>query len=215
MIAHRGASYDAPEETKAVYQLAIDLGADYLEIDLQRTKDGKLIVFHDKTLNRVTNVEDVFPSRADNEVTTFTLDELHQLDAGSWFNKKYPARARPGFVGLKIVTLEEVIDLIEASENKPGLYIETKSPDVLPGLERDIRDLLQKRNWLHPQTPPQGFDFEKNVGVAYTQGHVVLQTFEKDSLLLIRKLMPHLNSVLLLWLGDGLHGKKDGSIAKA
>lgn len=106
VIGHRGASYDAPEETIASYTLARDLGADYLEMDIQRTKDGVLIALHDDKLGRTTNIADVFPERAKDPVSTFTLAELKQLDAGSWFNKAYPDRARPGFVGLKILTLE-------------------------------------------------------------------------------------------------------------
>jgi glycerophosphoryl diester phosphodiesterase len=60
VIAHRGASYYAPEETAPAYLLARDWGVDYLELDLQRTKDGVLIALHDNNLRRTTNVEEVF-----------------------------------------------------------------------------------------------------------------------------------------------------------
>jgi hypothetical protein len=63
-IAHRGASAYAPEHTAAAYELAIEQGADYVEQDLQVTKDGQLVCLHDLTLERTTNVEDVFPGRA-------------------------------------------------------------------------------------------------------------------------------------------------------
>lgn len=87
VIAHRGTTYWAPEETEAAMRWARNIGADYLELDLQRTKDGVLIALHDVNLRRTTNVETVFPDRADSPVSEFTLEELRQLDAGSWFNK--------------------------------------------------------------------------------------------------------------------------------
>src|ERR687892_6045 len=63
LIAHRGASAYAPEHTRAAYQLAIDQGADYVEQDLQITQDGVLVCLHDLTLERTTNVEEVFADR--------------------------------------------------------------------------------------------------------------------------------------------------------
>ncbi|RMN94095.1 Glycerophosphoryl diester phosphodiesterase [Pseudomonas cannabina] len=133
-IAHRGASFDAPEETIPAYTLARDLGADYLEMDIQRTKDGVLIALHDDVLERTTNIAQVFPTRVKDPVSSFTLAELKQLDAGSWFNKAYPDRARDSYAGLQILTLDEVIDIAEGGANKPGLYIETKVPNKIPGV---------------------------------------------------------------------------------
>ena len=143
VIAHRGASFDAPESTAASYKLARDLGADYLELDLQRSKDGVLFVLHDDSLLRTTDVAAKFPERKDSSANAFTMAELKTLDAGSWFNTAYPDRARPGFAGLKILTLDEVIDIAEGNpQHKPGLYIETKEPKLFPGIERDLKDKL-------------------------------------------------------------------------
>jgi len=215
-IAHRGASYDAPEETAPAYLLARDLGADYLELDLQRTKDGVLIAFHDDKLKRTTNIAQVFPDRADRPVSTFTLAELKQLDAGSWFNAAFPARARPTYVGLKILTLDEVIDIAEGGANKPGLYLETKVPAQFPGIEKDLKALLERRGWLAARPAPSGFDAAKTVGVAYTPGRVILQTFEKSSLELLQKEMPATPKILLLWLGeDGITPKDTTTKAPA
>ncbi|WP_323162450.1 glycerophosphodiester phosphodiesterase family protein, partial [Pseudomonas glycinae] len=80
------------------------------------------------TLERTTDVAKRFPDRAKAPVSQFTLAELKSLDAGSWFNQAHPDRARPTFAGLKILTLDEVIDIAEGGRNKPGLYIETKQP---------------------------------------------------------------------------------------
>lgn len=203
VIAHRGASYAAPEETVPAYTAARDIGADYLELDLQRTKDGVLIALHDNTLKRTTNVADVFPDRAGNPINTFTLAEIKQLDAGSWFNKAHPERARPGYVGLKILTLDEVIDIAQGGENHPGLYLETKVPDQFPGIEHDLQQLLKKRGLLDPVNAPAGFDKTKHNGTGFTNGRVILQTFEKPSLTLLNKEMPNVPKILLLWLGDG------------
>ena len=97
-IAHRGASSYAPEHTLPAYTLAIEQRVDFVEQDLAITKDGVLICLHDDSLERTTNVEDVFPGR---EVTDpvsrrkrwfavdFTLDEIKQLDAGGWFNARF------------------------------------------------------------------------------------------------------------------------------
>src|SRR5678815_927111 len=63
LIAHRGASGYAPEHTLAAYRLAMEQGADYVEQDLGVTKDGVLVCLHDDTLERTTNVEEVFPDR--------------------------------------------------------------------------------------------------------------------------------------------------------
>src|SRR5499425_2148636 len=108
LIAHRGASAYAPEHTIEAYRLAIEQGADFVEQDLQITKDGALVCLHDLTLERTTDVEEVFPVRFRVDVSEdqspggasaiaptkhwyvsdFTLGEIKQLDAGSWFDAK-------------------------------------------------------------------------------------------------------------------------------
>src|SRR5437588_12141381 len=115
LIAHRGASGYAPEHTPAAYRLAMQQDADFVEPDLAVTKDNILICLHDDTLERTTNIADVFPNRA--SATTdatestrrpgkhwiandFTLAEIKRLDAGTWFNAK--------FAGEKILTFEEM-----------------------------------------------------------------------------------------------------------
>src|SRR6056297_2012225 len=128
VIAHRGASYLAPEETRPAYVLARDMGAHYLEMDIQRTRDGTLVAIHDDVLDRTTNVASVFPGREKDPVSSFTIDELKQLDAGTWFNMLYPERANKMYEGLKILTLNEIIDIAEEAENRPGLYVKQSQP---------------------------------------------------------------------------------------
>ncbi|WP_052750405.1 MULTISPECIES: glycerophosphodiester phosphodiesterase [Pseudomonas] len=184
VIAHRGASYDAPESTRPAYLLARELGADYLELDLQRTRDGVLVVVHDDELSRTSDVAERFPERKHSPVSAFSLAELRSLDAGSWFNNAYPARARASFAKLSILTLDEVIDIAEGNpQRQPGLYIETKVPSQFPGIERQLEERLEARGWLD------------------RPGRVVLQTFDRNSLALLHEAMPQVPKILLLWVG--------------
>ncbi|WP_445181266.1 glycerophosphodiester phosphodiesterase [Pseudomonas sp. McL0111] len=201
VIAHRGASFDAPESTAASYKLARDLGADYLEMDLQRSKDGVLFALHDNNLQRTTDVASKFPDRKDSPANAFTMAELKTLDAGSWYNTKYPDRARPAYAGLKILTLDEIIDIAQANpQHKPGLYIETKEPQLFPGIEHDLKEKLQTRGWLNPADSKPA---KNQLAVGEGKGKVILQTFEKNSLELLQKEMPQVPKILLLWVGEG------------
>lgn len=101
-IAHRGASGYVPENTLAAVRPGVEQGADLVEIDVQRSADGALVVMHDTTLARTTDVEEVFPDRAPWDVGDFTLAELRLLDAGSWFGHE--------FAGEPVPTLEQVLD---------------------------------------------------------------------------------------------------------
>jgi glycerophosphoryl diester phosphodiesterase len=137
LIAHRGASAYAPEHTLAAYRMAMEMGADYVEQDLAVTKDNVLICLHDASLERTTNVEEVFPERFTTialegktrkawVANDFTLAEIKQLDAGSWFDQKFKAE--------KIVTFDEAVGLIKG---KAGMFPELKTPEIYAG--RDVR----------------------------------------------------------------------------
>lgn len=97
IIAHKGASGSAPENTLAAFQMALDLGVDMIEIDVRNTLDEEIVVFHDETLNRTTNGK--------GPVHDFTLAQIKGLDAGSWFD--------PQFRDERVPTLKEVLDLID------------------------------------------------------------------------------------------------------
>ncbi|BCB37660.1 glycerophosphoryl diester phosphodiesterase [Bacillus cereus] len=130
-IAHRGASAYAPEHTIPAYTLGQQLKADYIEIDLQMTKDGYLVAMHDETVNRTTNGTGL--------VKGHTLEELKQLNAGSTYNKKYPNLAKKEYENAKVPTLEEVIEVFGHDAN---YYIETKSPDEYPGMEEKLLEII-------------------------------------------------------------------------
>jgi glycerophosphoryl diester phosphodiesterase len=97
IIAHKGASGIAPENTLASFQAALDIGVDIIELDVRQTKDEEIIVFHDQFLDRTTN--------GMGNVHEYTLEQLKQLDAGSWFSSKFSDQ--------KIPTLKEVLDLVD------------------------------------------------------------------------------------------------------
>jgi glycerophosphoryl diester phosphodiesterase len=108
IVAHRGCSGRAPENTLSAFELALKLGADMLECDVRLSRDGEVVVFHDRNLNRTTNGK--------GPLEEHTLDQLKQLDAGSWFDRN--------FSGERIPTLGQVLELIE---DRSFLIIELKA----------------------------------------------------------------------------------------
>ena len=162
VIAHRGASIVAPESTRPAYEIARDTGADYFEADVQMTADGELVIFHDATLERTSNIEEVFPDRVNEEIGKFTLDELKQLDYGSWFNKANENFADESYEGLEILTLDELIDIAKAGSHTPGLILETKHPEKHDGIEQEIVNILEERNWLEED------GFEKTIFFSFS-----------------------------------------------
>src|SRR5262245_42916601 len=95
IAAHRGASAVAPENTLAAFDAARRAGADLYELDIQETLDHQLVVIHDSTLDRTTNVEELYPGRAPWRVRDFTLAEIQTLDAGDWFDQQYSGQRIP------------------------------------------------------------------------------------------------------------------------
>ena len=127
VIAHRGSSGAAPENTLAAVELALAHRSDVVENDIQRTADGELVIIHDTTLSRTTDVEEVYPTRAPWNVRDFTLAEIKQLDAGSWF--------APEFAGERVPTLAEWVNAVG---NRAGMLLEAKAPELYPGIEVDL-----------------------------------------------------------------------------
>lgn len=166
-VSHRGASGYAPEHTITSYKMGEEMHGDYIEVDLQMTKDGKLIAMHDEKVDRTTDGTGL--------VKDFTLDQIKQLDAGSWFNEKYPQYANPEYAGLKVPTLEEVFQ--EFGKNAK-YYIETKSPEVYPGMEEELLRLVNE------------YDINKKT--------LLVQSFSPASLLKMNELDPSVKLVQLM-----------------
>ncbi|MDM5462670.1 glycerophosphodiester phosphodiesterase [Bacillus cereus] len=165
-IAHRGASAYAPEHTIAAYKLGQQLKGDYIEIDLQMTKDGHLVAMHDETLNRTTNGTGL--------VKEHSLEEIKHLNAGSFFNEKYPNLAKKEFENAEVLTLEEIIVTFGRDAN---YYIETKSPDEYPGMEEKLLAIMNH--------------FQIN-------DKVIIQSFSEESLRKIHSLNANIPLVQLL-----------------
>src|ERR687890_120249 len=147
-IGHRGASGYAPEHTFASYDLALEQGADYIEIDLQMTADGVLVAMHDKTLNRTADAPEGVPEQyCRGLVSNKTLEQIKMCDVGSWFNEAYPEYANEDYVGLQIPTLEEIFLKYGTSVN---YYIETKNPDAAPGMEDELLSLMDEYGLIEP-----------------------------------------------------------------
>ena len=132
-VAHRGASAYAPENTLAAVRKAIARDADAVEFDVHRTKDGALVLLHDATLDRTTDVRRVFPGRAPWRVSDFTHAELMQLDAGSWKSRE--------FTGERIPTLSEALAVLGLSD--VGALVELKAPATYPGIVAEMATLLE------------------------------------------------------------------------
>ncbi|MBM7703141.1 glycerophosphodiester phosphodiesterase [Metabacillus iocasae] len=135
IIAHRGASAYAPEHTIAAYELAKEMGSDYIEIDLQLTKDGHLVAMHDVTVNRTTN--------GFGFVKNLTLKDIKKLNAGSTFNKRYPDLAKPLYNKQKVPTIDEIF---QHFGNDVHYYIETKSPQYGVGIEQKLFNKFKQYN---------------------------------------------------------------------
>ena len=191
-IGHRGASGYAPEHTFASYDLAIEMGADYIEQDLQMTKDGVLVVMHDKTLNRTATAPEGVPNRyCRGLISKKTLEQIKMCDVGSWFNEAYPQYASPDYVGLQIPTLEEVFQRYGTSVN---YYIETKNPKASPGMEEELLRLMDEYGLTQP---------------AIEDWQVLIQSFSSDSLQKIHSLNPDLPLIQLYWSGGSKAIQRD------
>jgi glycerophosphoryl diester phosphodiesterase len=139
VLAHRGASAYAPENTLAAFRLAIEQRADWLELDVQQTKDGHLVVFHDLRMERTTDGRGA--------LRDLTLEQVRQLDAGSWYG--------PRFAGERIPTFEEVVSL--AREQNVRIFPEVKDPRLYPGIEERMAAVISAYEY-EDRTIIQSFD---------------------------------------------------------
>ena len=147
VIAHRGASGYLPEHTLGGYELAIRMGADFIEPDLQITKDGALVAIHDDTLNRTTNVATLFAQRNGGyKVSDFTLAEIKTLTVVPTGTGKasYPGFTPSSANAFAVPTFQEVVDLAKKQSStagrEVGIYPEAKQAD--PAMEDGILKTL-------------------------------------------------------------------------
>jgi glycerophosphoryl diester phosphodiesterase len=187
LIAHRGASGYLPEHTLAAYQLALDQGADFVEPDLAVTRDGVLICLHDDALERTTNVSRVFPERFSRDergrkgvrqwvANDFTLEEIKQLDAGSWMNAR--------FAGARVPTWDEMLGLVRG---KAGVYPELKSPPLYTARGVDMVALFVESVKRH------GLDRQESLAAT----PVIIQSFDEATVRRVAHELPTIPRVFL------------------
>jgi glycerophosphoryl diester phosphodiesterase len=147
IIAHRGSSAHAPENTFAAFKRAIDEGADGIEFDVRLSKNGVPVVFHDRTLSRT--------ALRDGEVAKYTAAELSHIDNGSWFNDAYPKRARTEFAEETVRTFEETLEFIKGFKGR--VFVELKCSEVnVEKLSRAVCEVIN-RSPLKPQIVVKSF----------------------------------------------------------
>ncbi len=180
-IAHRGARSLAPENTLPAIIKAWEVGADAVEVDVAVSRDGKLFIHHDATLLRTTNVRSLFPNRAEDNYTTFTLDELRTLDAGTWYiegdphgqiaKKRISQNELQAFRGVPLPTLEEVLLFVQEKEWHVNIEIkQVPTPMETFPIEHRILKLI------------------KSLGIS--ANFLSISSFSHDYLLSIKKTYP-------------------------
>lgn len=183
IIGHRGACGYRPEHTIASYQLAIDMGADYIEPDLVMTKDGVLMARHENEIGGTTDVAAKFPERktkkkVDGEeisgwfIEDFTLKEIKTLRA----KERLPFRDHSFDGKFEIPTFREILDLLKKQKRKVGVYPETKHPTYFQKIGLPLEEALVKEL--------------SSYGMNKKDSPVFIQSFEMQSLAKIKKLSP-------------------------
>ncbi len=161
VIAHRGASFYAPENTMSAFELAYQMKADMIELDVLLSKDNVPVVMHDSFLEGTSNGKGF--------IKDHTIDELKQLDAGTWFSEK--------FRGEKIPTLEEVL---KWAKDKISLNIEVKTESVADTYKNGIE-----------------FYSSKLVRKYEMQNHVIFSSFDYRSVYHLKKNVPEIAVAIL------------------
>lgn len=167
VIAHRGASALAPENTLAAFQKAIEDEADGIEFDVRIARDGVPVVFHDANLKRIAGRE--------NTVSSFTSEKLRTFDVGFWFNLKNSKKANEKFAFETIPTFAQSLDFLK--DYKGLLYVELKGTDgEISVLAQNVCDLIAKSS-LFPQ--------------------IIIKSFQLEGIATAKKLLPGIRTAAL------------------
>ncbi len=173
IVAHRGSGGTTAENTIVSFQQAKLSGATCLEIDVQLSADGVPFLFHDSTGTRTTDVAQVFPERATDPITSFTWNELSQLDAGSFFSSEFADQ-----------TIPHLRDVARTHGRDAHINIEMKSPKNSPGIEQVLADeLTNQRIWQR----------------LVARNLIVVSSFDASALRTFHELAPN---IPLLQIGD-------------
>ena len=167
IIAHRGASALAPENTPAAFQKAIEAGADGIEFDVVLAKDGVPVIFHDLNLQRMAKKKD--------RTSGFTSAELQTIDVGAWFNIAHPNKADAKFSGETIPTLAKMLKFLSGYQGR--VYVELKGRnEELPALVEAATKLIKQSDLLP---------------------NIILKSFKLQAVAQARKILPELRTAAL------------------
>ncbi|HUU13722.1 MAG TPA: glycerophosphodiester phosphodiesterase family protein [Terriglobia bacterium] len=189
VIAHRGAAADAPENTLVAFELALGQGADAIELDVHLSADGVPVVIHDMRLDRTTSGKGL--------VRKHTAAEIRRLDAGSWFNRRYPAKARPNYSAQRIPMLAEVLGWVRAHQCRVFVEIKTGGK-TYPGIEAKVLEEIYRAG-VAPGATIMSFDQEILRGIRKLDPGIALgtssdrpvPTLRRARLLSARFVVPH------------------------
>lgn len=167
IIAHRGASALAPENTLAAIQKAIEDKADGIEFDVRITKDGVPVVFHDAILERIANQKI--------SVSSLSCEKLQTFDVGSWFNQKNPKKANQTYAAETVPTLARLLDFLK--DYKGLLYVELKGEaGEIAALTEAVCNLIGQSE-MFPQ--------------------VIIKSFQLEAIALAKKILPNVRTAAL------------------
>ncbi|MDQ8735692.1 glycerophosphodiester phosphodiesterase family protein [Paenibacillus sp. LHD-38] len=179
IIAHRGASGYAPENTMAAFELAERLGADFIEFDVQMSKDGELVVIHDVTVDRTTAFI--------GNVNHYTLSELQGMDAGSYSHANYADET--------ILSFQEVMSRFAG---KIGMLIEIKNPTLYPGIEEKAADVVRRYGPRLKVAGLRDTDRLQRMVESKNSSAIIMQSFDRVSLRRIHSLLPEIPVAVLV-----------------
>ena len=167
IIAHRGASAFAPENTLAAFRRAIEEGADGIEFDVRLAKDGVPVVFHDSKLKRLAKIE--------RRVSDFTAEELNKIDVGSWFNQAFPRRSDDSFSGETVPTLKNLFELLR--DFKGIVYVELKGENsLISALTAAVCNAIQQTNLLP---------------------NIIIKSFSLEAIKIAKQILPEIKTAAL------------------
>ena len=177
-IAHRGGCGEAPENTLAAFELALRQGAEGIELDVHLSSDGTPVVIHDPRLGRTTS--------GHGWVSEHRANDLRRLDAGSWFNRRFPEKAQHRYVGAKIPLLSEVLAWVR--QHKIIAFVEIKGGRrTYPGIETKVLAEIERAGirWL---VTVVSFDFATLRRVRELDSHLSLGLDVSRSPLAMRRI---------------------------
>jgi glycerophosphoryl diester phosphodiesterase len=200
LIAHRGASAYAPENTLSAFEKGIRMGAHMFELDVHVSKDGQLVVVHDDTLNRCSDVQKKFPGRAPYWVSDFTLEEIRQLDAGSWYVDELEKKHGDRQLMLRFISDEEKKLYIPESDIKYYKSGEVKHPTLEESLllAKKLKCLInveiKQVPRFYPNITAQVVKLIENLNMS---SQVIISCFDHYQVAISKKLNPGIATAVL------------------